>query len=162
MVVLEAFTTSASSAKEATQTIQTEWVANIQNLRDYVEEQFNSENFKSPTPPASDPNSELQEIWEAIFKLRATTRQQAAVSSPSPPIPDSQITVLIGKMVGNCAEVKDLQAAISYSGASPLLVKEEGCCPGNKGELWGSCPPVPKVCPGLYPGTSCKGLSFSS
>ncbi|KAJ9080559.1 hypothetical protein DSO57_1023585 [Entomophthora muscae] len=37
-------------------------------------------------------------------------------------------------MTGLRAEVKYLQATMVSSDASPLLVKEKGCCPGNKVE----------------------------
>ncbi|KAJ9078116.1 hypothetical protein DSO57_1010048 [Entomophthora muscae] len=65
-------------------------MAELQNLQSYVEECFKSENCRSPTPPDSNPNSELQEIWEAICELKATTWQHTAFSAPPPPTPDLQ------------------------------------------------------------------------
>ncbi|KAJ9065029.1 hypothetical protein DSO57_1024125 [Entomophthora muscae] len=118
-----------------------EWVVESQRLKYYIKENLRSESCKSSTPPASDPNSELQEILEAIPELKATTRHQvtSVASTPPPSAPDSQITVLIRQMTGQRAEAEALCAAVTSTDGTHPPVEEEGCCPGNKGEPWTKC-----------------------
>ncbi|KAJ9090524.1 hypothetical protein DSO57_1001495 [Entomophthora muscae] len=108
-----------------------------------------------PAPPFEAPSDFEAKVWEAIAKLKATTKPQSSVQNPPPvePMPDHCISLLTNQVATLQGEIEYLRQRLSnpddlYSEsegeeeaevASTPTHGNYGCCPGLEGQPWVNC-----------------------